>query len=31
MLKYKILNKLFGWDCVQWSNSADCGKAEVQS
>lgn len=29
MFKYKILNKLFGWDYIQWRNSADCGIARV--
>lgn len=29
MFKYKILNKLFGWDYVQWKNSADQGIARV--
>ena len=26
---YKILNKLFGWDYVAWSNSCDNGIARV--
>ncbi len=27
---YKLLNKLFGWDYIQWSNFADSGIARVQ-
>ena len=26
---YKILNKLFGYDYIQWRNSADSGIARV--
>ena len=26
---YKLLNKLFGWDYIQWENSADQGIARV--
>ena len=26
---YKLLNKLFGWDYIQWSNPADQGVARV--
>ena len=26
---YKLLNKLFGWDYIQWSNSAASGVARV--
>lgn len=26
---YKLLNKLFGWDYIQWKNSADQGVARV--
>lgn len=28
-MKYKILNKLFGWDYISWSNTADNGIARV--
>ncbi len=28
-MKYKILNFLFGWDYIQWQNSADTGVARV--
>lgn len=26
---YKLLNRLFGWDYIQWRNSADYGIARV--
>ena len=26
---YKLLNKLFGYDYIQWSNTAGCGIARV--
>jgi hypothetical protein len=26
---YKILNKLFGWDYILWSNTADSGIARI--
>ena len=26
---YKLLNKLFGWDYIQWSNPADQGISRV--
>jgi hypothetical protein len=26
---YKLKNKLFGWDYIQWNNSADNGIARV--
>lgn len=29
MWKYKLLNKLFGWDYIQWRNTADNGIARV--
>lgn len=27
---YKLLNKLFGWDYIYWSNCADRGVARVR-
>ena len=27
---YKLLNWLFGWDYILWSNSVDCGVAKVR-
>lgn len=30
MIKYKLLNYLFGYDYIQWHNSADSGIARVQ-
>lgn len=29
-MKYKLLHKLFGWDYVQWYNTADSGIARVE-
>lgn len=29
MWKYKLLNKIFGWDYIQWRNPADQGIARV--
>jgi hypothetical protein len=29
-MMYKLLNKLFGWDYVQWKNTADQGIARAQ-
>ena len=26
---WKLLNNIFGWDYIQWSNSADSGVARV--
>lgn len=26
---YRLLNKLFGWDYIYWSNSCDSGTARV--
>lgn len=31
MIKYTILNKLFGWDYVAWKNNADSGIARVRN
>lgn len=28
-MKYKLCHKLFGWDYIQWRNSADQGIARV--
>lgn len=29
MWKYKLLNKMFGWDYIQWKNNADQGISRV--
>ena len=30
-MTYKILNRLFGWDYIQWKNTADTGVARIQT
>lgn len=28
-MMYKLLNKLFGWDYIQWKNTVDSGIARI--